>query len=105
MVENVVARFAAKGNNLLVRSEYKVGGETHVRVDISHEALLRNWTRMTGSAGRGGWLRDEVDDGLKWRSLAVTARTGDASLGGATLRDNDIGTRAWSNARSERAAT
>ncbi len=75
-VRRIVDRFAEKGNQFArpLRPRTPVAFPRE-RVDISHEALLRNWTRMTGTEGRGGWLREEVDDGLIWRSLAVTART------------------------------
>jgi hypothetical protein len=89
VIVRIVDRFAAEGNNLLVRSISKTGGEPEERVDISHEALLRNWTRMIGSADHRGWLRDEVDDALIWRSLAVAARTEGAALDRVTLRDRE----------------
>ena len=42
------------------------------RIDISHEALIRCWTRV--ARGTDGWLRAEFEDGLAWRSLLVEAR-------------------------------
>jgi TPR repeat protein len=41
-------------------------------IDISHEALIRNWRRVASS--KDGWLKQEFDDGLAWRSLLVEAR-------------------------------
>ena len=41
-------------------------------VDVSHEALIRCWRRIT--SGQDGWLRREFDDGLAWRSLLAEAR-------------------------------
>jgi len=42
------------------------------RIDISHEALIRCWRRIAGR--EGGWLKQEFDDGLAWRSLLSEAR-------------------------------
>ena len=42
-------------------------------VDISHEALIRCWRRI--SAKEGGWLQEEVRDGLAWRALLYQAET------------------------------
>jgi TPR repeat protein len=41
-------------------------------IDISHEALIRNWRRV--GSDKDGWLKQEFDDGLAWRSLLVEAR-------------------------------
>jgi energy-coupling factor transporter ATP-binding protein EcfA2 len=38
-------------------------------VDISHEALIRCWSRIASS--KSGWLVREFQDGLIWRSLLV----------------------------------
>jgi uncharacterized protein len=40
-------------------------------IDISHEALIRCWRRI--ASGQDGWLKQEFDDGLAWRSLLVEA--------------------------------
>jgi TPR repeat protein len=40
-------------------------------IDISHEALIRCWRRI--SALKDGWLKRELDDGLAWRSLLIEA--------------------------------
>lgn len=39
------------------------------RIDISHESLLRGWTKLTGSDGHEGWIADENDDGRKYNDL------------------------------------
>jgi hypothetical protein len=41
-------------------------------VDISHEALIRCWRRI--ASPKDGWLKQEFDDGLAWRSLLSEAR-------------------------------
>ena len=49
-------------------------------IDVSHEALIRCWPRMSeqtidSATGRPrGWLHQEFQDGLIWRSLAVQAQ-------------------------------
>jgi hypothetical protein len=49
-------------------------------IDISHEALIRCWPRIADrtidpTTGRPrGWLHQEFQDGLVWRSLAVQAQ-------------------------------
>src|SRR5262249_9985806 len=39
-------------------------------IDISHEALIRCWSRISAPSG---WLTHEFQDGLLWRSLRVQA--------------------------------
>jgi hypothetical protein len=39
------------------------------RIDISHESLLRGWTKLTGSAGQQGWIVEEADNGRKYNDL------------------------------------
>jgi hypothetical protein len=41
-------------------------------VDISHEALIRCWSRLADP--QSGWLKHEFDDGLIWRSLLEEAK-------------------------------
>jgi WD40 repeat protein len=38
-------------------------------VDISHEALIRHWTKMAGSASQSGWIQTEGEDGQRYRAL------------------------------------
>jgi TPR repeat protein len=45
--------------------------EAATEIDISHEALIRNWRRV--SLDNDGWLKQEFDDGLAWRSLLTEA--------------------------------
>lgn len=80
-VEKVLATFSREGANLLVVRDNDEGAGRR-RVDISHEALLRNWTRMAGATG---WIRREFDDGLIWRTLATTARAGGVKLDAGLL--------------------
>lgn len=47
-------------------------------IDISHEALIRRWARISDHTVENGlpkgWLDREFQDGLVWRLLAVTAQ-------------------------------
>jgi hypothetical protein len=64
-------------------------------IDISHEALIRRWTRIadqTVDSATGqprGWVQQEFNDGLVWRALVVQAevlgRNPEACLDAATL--------------------
>jgi len=87
-LDRVLDVFSAERANLLMVSDPGEGRDAR-RVDISHEALIRNWTRMTSADGKAGWLARELDDGLLWRALAVSARTATATLDGATLIERE----------------
>jgi len=45
------------------------------RVDISHESLLRGWTKLTGDATGEGWINEEERDGRIYASLLEAADT------------------------------
>jgi hypothetical protein len=87
-LDRVVSLFSAEGANLLVVSDPGPGPEDR-RIDISHEALIRNWRRMTEGDGVPGWLQQELDDALIWQTLAISARTPGALLDGATLVERE----------------
>ncbi len=42
-------------------------------IDISHESLLRRWSKMTGTQGHDGWLLEEDKDGKTYRNLLENA--------------------------------
>jgi hypothetical protein len=73
LVERVIEAYEQEGVNLLVRNVDPESGRA--LIDISHEALLRNWWRMNvGPNGTGlGWIGQERDDALSWRTLARNA--------------------------------
>jgi hypothetical protein len=76
-VKDIVGTFAADGNNLLVERKGFEGEGKH-RVDISHEALLRLWSRINGTrAGELGLKQKEIEDALMWRGLAFSKRSSD----------------------------
>ena len=47
--------------------------EDKTTIDIGHEALIRCWRRI--SAKEGGWLQEEIRDGLAWRTLLYQGET------------------------------
>jgi hypothetical protein len=47
--------------------------EDKTPIDVSHEALIRCWRRI--NAKEGGWLQEEVRDGLAWRAPLYQAET------------------------------
>jgi len=38
-------------------------------VDISHEALIRHWVKLSGSPSQLGWIQTEAKDGQRYRAL------------------------------------
>ena len=88
-VDDVVAAYSSQGANLLTVTDPNEGQGESI-VDISHEALLRRWTRMVGESGKGGgWVRHEFQDGLLWRSMAVAARNPKAVLDPVTTIERE----------------
>jgi energy-coupling factor transporter ATP-binding protein EcfA2 len=45
-------------------------------IDISHESLLRGWSKMAGKTGNDGWIAEEERDGRIYRSLLDAAENG-----------------------------
>lgn len=65
----IVNAFRADGASFLTPfGSAPMGPDT--LVDISHEALIRCWSRISAPSG---WLTHEFQDGLIWRSLVVQA--------------------------------
>ncbi|WP_291859846.1 ATP-binding protein [Bradyrhizobium sp.] len=42
-------------------------------IDISHESLLRGWSKITGETGSAGWIAEEERDGRTYASLLEAA--------------------------------
>jgi len=81
-LERVLDALRAEDTSFLV-----VGDGDDPAVDIGHEALIRSWVRLSGP-GRdfsSGWLREERDDGERWRDYVRRAAEG-ATLGSRELR-------------------
>ena len=79
-VEDVVAKFAAPDAALLYRNE-----EGHL--DITHESLIRKWTRIQGEKRNGvdtkGWMQEEVEARDQFRLLVERAAKNDPLMGRA----------------------
>ena len=75
----VIEAFQAPNRNFLMTNPPGPLEET-TEIDISHEALIRCWQRLsdpTRDPVRNepvGWVRREFEDGQRWRALAVQAR-------------------------------
>src|SRR5262249_40927386 len=62
--------FRAEGVSFVTPySPAPINDETNI--DISHEALIRSWQRI--SDPNTGWLQKEFQDGLIWRALLLRA--------------------------------
>lgn len=70
LTREIIDAFSKEGANLLtVSSSYPQ------RVDISHEALLRQWARIAGGdQEQNNWKRREIEDGQLWHSFASRFR-------------------------------
>jgi len=75
----VIQAFQASGRNFLT-SNPPDSFDDDTEIDVSHEALLRRWRRLsdpTRDPVRNepvGWVLREFEDGQRWRALAVQAR-------------------------------
>jgi tetratricopeptide (TPR) repeat protein len=82
-LRRVLDRFRAEDCSFLVSSPSDVPSiEADTRIDVGHEALLRRWERVSGTAAaiessdneaggaaKIGWLRDEERDGLRYQGI------------------------------------
>jgi WD40 repeat protein len=72
--------------------------DDHSIVDIGHEALIRRWSKLKGG-GETDWIREEQDDGEKYRDLVRIARAH------STIPDAELlGYEAWWARRKPTAA-
>jgi len=73
LVGEVIEEYRSDGNDMLVRIVDMTTGIE--RIDVTHEALLRNWWRMKfAERGDGpGWIKAEENDALAWQTLAMLA--------------------------------
>gem|GEM_PF-7041963 len=79
-LRRVVERFSADDCSFIVLSTRVLTGET--QVDVAHEALLRNWMKISAPLsvkdGRRetGWLAAEAADGWEYRALLSLVKSG-----------------------------
>jgi tetratricopeptide (TPR) repeat protein len=82
-LDRVLASLRAEDTSFL-----RIGDGDDPGVDIGHEALIRSWIRLSGR-GRdfsSGWLREERNDGDRWRDYVRR------SAEGAVLGSRELGT-------------
>jgi tetratricopeptide (TPR) repeat protein len=74
LLDRVLASLRAEDTSFLL-----IGDGNDPGVDIGHEALIRSWTRLSGPRRDfgSGWLREERDDGERWRTYVRRAAEGD----------------------------
>jgi hypothetical protein len=99
----ILDRFRADDCSFLLpspRSARIIGSHTTNPIDVTHEALLRRWDRITtqaegkGDAFRGGWVWQEERDGQIYRALLALLE------GGKTLPLDQVDARlTWWNER------
>jgi WD40 repeat protein len=72
-LDRVLAALSSEETSFL-----QIGEDSDPEVDIGHEALIRGWKRLSGDAGNfaSGWLREERDDGERWRGYVRRAQEG-----------------------------
>jgi WD40 repeat protein len=72
-LDRVLAALSSEETSFL-----QIGEDSDPEVDIGHEALIRGWKRLSGDGGNfaGGWLREERDDGERWRGYVRRAQEG-----------------------------
>jgi len=70
-LEAALSPFRAKANAFL--TPYLPAAVDSYPLDIGHEALIRNWHRLSGGNGQKGWLQREQEDGTTWRVLRAQA--------------------------------
>jgi hypothetical protein len=67
-IRKIIDAFRADGTSFLTPyAPAPIGRDTEV--DISHEALIRSWTRISNPGTKTGWLHAEFRDGQDWRIL------------------------------------
>src|SRR5262249_28643755 len=75
----VIEGFRRAGRNFLMTNP-SGAIEDRTDVDVSHEALIRRWKRLSDAMRDPvrnepvGWVLREFEDGQRWRALAVQAR-------------------------------
>lgn len=78
-VQDVIEQFRAPGRTFLMPPPgVALAGDTVI--DISHEALIRQWTMLRG------WVETEANSGALYRRLAEAAERGDSHWRGRQLQ-------------------
>ena len=72
-VDRVLSVLSAEETSFL-----QTGEGDDPEIDIGHEALMRGWTRTSGKNRdfKTGWLREDLEDGDRWRGYVRRAQEG-----------------------------
>jgi hypothetical protein len=73
--------------------------ELDTLIDISHEALIRHWTRISNP--QTGWLQREFRDGVIWQSLRVQAESFISDSANLLSAATTEARTSWLNGRNE----
>jgi WD40 repeat protein len=73
-LQYVIDQFRKPGCSFLMPDEMRELKDTDP-IDVSHEAVIRQWSKMNGTDTAKGWLEEERQDSEVWRLLAGEAAT------------------------------
>jgi WD40 repeat protein len=102
-VRHVIDEFRKPGRSFLM-PPYGRQIEDRTPIDVSHEALIRQWAKMKGASGDTDWVAEEQKDGDTWQSLAQAARKFRKNPRRLLPSDQSAEYRAWQQARAPNAA-
>lgn len=68
-LNTVLRPFRAKSAGFVTPPGAADLAENDTIVDISHEALIRHWVKLAGSASQPGWTQREEHEGQRYRAL------------------------------------
>jgi WD40 repeat protein len=71
-LQYVIDQFRKPGCSFLMPDEMRELTDTDP-IDVSHEALIRQWSKMRTAAGEASWVEEEKQDSDTWRALAREA--------------------------------
>jgi WD40 repeat protein len=102
-VRHVIDEFRKPGRSFLM-PPYGKQIEDRTPIDVSHEALIRQWSKMKGASGDTDWVAEEQKDGDTWQSLAQAARKFRKNPRRLLPSDESAEYQAWQQARVPNAA-
>lgn len=97
-LRKLVDAFRAEGASLL-RPYGNVPVEPGDQIDISHEALIRCWSKISDE--KAGWLVREFEDGITWSALLVQCESFEKNAGNVLSPATTEERREWLRGRNE----
>jgi hypothetical protein len=73
VIREIARPFRAEGTTFLLPPPH-VPIEENTKLDITHESLIRNWERLSGTAECKGWVNEEAELRDQFRELVKRAR-------------------------------